>query len=107
MARATVNPGICGFETVVEVQVDSATYKAEIVISSRCNHVQKLAEELGEVDAMEIITKRITETAIYQAASRAKLHAACPVPCAVIKAIEVAAGLALPAAVHIKLEKDA
>ena len=105
MAKATVKPGVCGFETQVDVEVDAATYQAKIAISSQCRHVQKLAEELGEVDAMEVITKRITETPVYQAASRAKLHAACPVPCAVIKAIEVAAGLALPAAVHIDLEK--
>lgn len=33
-------------------------------------------------------------------------HAACPVPAGIIKAVEVAAGLALPADATIKISED-
>jgi hypothetical protein len=103
MTKADVNPGICGFATTVTCEVDDA-YQATIVIESQCAHVAKLSQELGEVSVLGELRVPINETAVYRAAAICRLHAACPVPSAILKAIEVSAGLALPADVHVSIE---
>ena len=65
-----------------------------------------LAERLTSVAVLQEMRKSMPETAVYQAAGEARLHTACPVPCAALKAIEVAAGLALPADVAIALHRE-
>jgi len=46
----------------------------------------------------------MNETDVYKLASDNIPHAACPVPCGMIKAIEVAGGLGLKRDVTIKVE---
>jgi hypothetical protein len=45
------------------------------------------------------------ENPVYIAAAKHYKHAACPVPSGIVKAIEVACGLALPKDVSFKIEK--
>lgn len=103
MSHATVTPGICGFVTTIEAQVDDA-YQASVAIKSQCAKIVMLNEQLGQVSVLEALRAPINEVAVYRAAAACRLHAACPVPSAILKAIEVAAGLALPADVHIVIE---
>jgi hypothetical protein len=63
-----------------------------------------MAEVLGELDMFEIF-KPLTEPQVYRAAAQTVKHAACPVPSAILKAVEVAAELALPKDVIIKIER--
>jgi hypothetical protein len=46
----------------------------------------------------------MNETVIYKWASERLPHAACPVPCALVKAVEVAGDLGLKRAVKIEIE---
>ena len=105
MTTVDIAPGICGFVTHIECTADDM-FIAHLDIESQCAHIKQMAEMLKEVSAFDEIRKPITETATYQAAASAKCHAACPVPCAVIKALEVAAGLALPKDVQISICKE-
>lgn len=104
MSQATVNPGICGFTTTIACEVDDA-YQATIAIESQCANVAKLNEALGQVSVLAELRAPIHETAVYRAAAGCRLHAACPTPSAILKSIEVAADLALPADVHIAIVK--
>ena len=104
MARAEVSPGVCGLGTTIVADADDA-YDVTIAIVSDCERVQRLAEDLARVSALSELRQPLPETAVYQAAGRAKLHVACPAPSAVLKAIEVAAGLALPADVQIIIRR--
>lgn len=105
MVRVEVMPGICGFLTIIDAQGDDA-FQVAIQISSACGHIQALAAELNIVSALDEIKRPITETTPYRLASQYRLHAACPVPSAIIKAIEVAAGMALPADVQITIRRN-
>lgn len=104
MSKVSVAPGICGFVTTIESLVDDS-FEATVSIESDCAHVAKLAEALGRVSVLDELRAPIDKTAVYRAAATCRLHAACPVPSAIIKAIEVAAGLALPADVHMTIER--
>ena len=104
MARVEVSPGVCGLQTTIEAQSDDM-YDVALEIVSECERVRRMAEELVSVSALSELRQALPETAVYQAAGRAGLHVSCPVPSAVLKAVEVAAGLALPADVQIVIRR--
>ncbi len=108
MAGAEISSGICGFTTTVTARPAGDGQHVTLTIESDCPNVQQLAAELldltdMEVDAFREITYRGEGPHILRLAARHLRHTACPVPSGLIKAIEVAAGLALPADVAIRL----
>ena len=105
MATVHVTSGICGFEAQIQSSASDVTSMTR-EIRSGCPRIRQLAEQLTRVSALEEIGLPITETSTYKAANRCSVHGACAVPSAILKAIEVAAGLALPADVHIHIEKE-
>lgn len=104
MARAEVHSGICGFTTQVEARPAEDGRHVDLTISSDCPAVQKLAAELIQVDAFQEFTYRGEGPRTLALAAARLTHPACPVPAGIIKAVEVAAGLALPAEARIELE---
>ncbi len=104
MARAEVQAGICGFQAVVVATPEGNSIRLNI--SSECPRIQKLAEILTEVDGFSAIGPRSQPDPFTQAAAEAKLHLVCAVPCAIIKTVEVASGLALPRDVHIHINQE-
>ena len=105
MSTARVQPGVCGFETEIDAAADDAM-NVVLRIRSACPQVTRLGQTLPQVSGLELLRRPIHETSVYRAAGAARTHAACPVPCAIIKAIEVAAGLALPQDVHIAIDRE-
>ena len=105
MATVHVMPGICGFEAQIVSSARDVT-SVTLEITSDCPRICQLASELPEVSALTEIGLPITETSTYKAAARCSVHGACAVPSAIAKAIEVAAGLALPADVHFHIERE-
>lgn len=77
-----------------------------ISIESKCEAIQQLARELRQVDPFREITFRGEGPLTLLLGARYCRHAACPVPVGIIKAVEVEAGLALPAEVTIKVSKS-
>ena len=75
-------------------------------IESECKAIQRLAAELTQVDPLREFILKGEGPLTLQLAAKYCNHAACPVPAGIIKAIEVEAGLALPAEVTIKLSKS-
>lgn len=104
MAKAHIEAGACGFHTDVEAQVEGK-YQVALKIESGCKHIQKLAEDLKQVNALEEISYKRGSREILSKAAEYCTHAACPVPVGIIKTVEVAAGLALPKIVTIEIEK--
>lgn len=103
MAKAEIFSGICGFKTSVTTQMD--TDKCLISIESDCPSIQELAQQLTEVDPFGEISFRGEMPKTYKMTFEKCPHSACPVPAGIIKAIEVEAGLALPADVSIKISR--
>ena len=102
MAKAEIHSGKCGFTTTVEA-VMNADERVNVTITSQCKGCQKLGAALTEVDPLREITYRGGGPQVLEMASQYLAHPACPVPSGIIKAVEVAAGLALPADASIKL----
>jgi len=102
MTKVIVNPGICGFKSIIKV-TKLVRERFSIEISTDCKQVSNLAESLAEVNPFEIM-KSMKECVIFQEASKHLSHIACPVPVAILKALEVEAGLALPRDVCIHFE---
>ena len=96
MASAEIDSGICGFTTTVRTTGDGDGRTVRLEFESTCEHVQKLAEHLKEVDAFREISYRGEGPLTFRLASEHLVHPACPVPCGIIKAVEVEAELAFP-----------
>jgi hypothetical protein len=105
MAIAEIHPGACGFITVVKAAA-IGSHKVALSIESACPHVKKLAESLDVVDAYKEMSCRHGATSIIAAGLQHCTHAACPVSSGIVKAVEVAAGLALACDVAIHITKE-
>lgn len=100
MARLAIEPGACGLSTVVEVlKTEGKSYRVKI--TSDCEMVQKLGERLKELGMMDAF-KKILDNPVYREGSLCLKHVSCPVPCGILKALEVEAGLAVPRDVTIR-----
>jgi len=94
-----VEAGVCGFVTDIEVQKRDKQHM-DVRVLTKCDMIAAWAEELGVINWMENL-KSMKHSFIFQCASSHIRHAACPVPVALLKAVEVEAGLALAADVTI------
>jgi hypothetical protein len=103
MAKAEVHAGICGFHTVIETKMEGDV--VHILIQSECAAIQRLGQALTQVEPFREISFRRNMPLTYEMAVKHCSHAACPVPSGIIKAVEVEAGLALPADVSIKITR--
>lgn len=104
MAKSEIFSGICGFSTQVEAEKGDS-YTVRLNITSDCKDIRKMAEEISEVNALDEMSFRKGVPSVLEKGRKYCPHASCPVPAGIIKTVEVAAGLALPADVSIKIEK--
>jgi hypothetical protein len=105
VAIVEVLPGVCGFKSRIVANGDEM-YNVTLEITGDCEHIRQLAQQVPQVAGFKELRLPISENAIYRAAAQCKTHAACPVPSAILKAIEVALGMALPADVHMSIRKE-
>lgn len=98
-----VQPGVCKLRTKIK-----ATLNEEMMVvfdvESDCPDVMKLAAALGSVDPMQNICVKFSESDVYRKADEVINHTACPIPCAFVKAIEVASDLGLKQDVIIEIK---
>jgi len=104
-ASVTVHAGVCGYTSVLRAR-KTQDYNVTLDIESECPHVRGISPEVGEVDALRQIGLRGGLPPLLQTAYAHCIHAACPVPSALIKAVEVAAGLALPHDVSMRISNE-
>ncbi len=110
VATATIHAGICGFTTRVRAEADE-TYQVSLTVESDCEKVQAYGVELsGKVPLSALDELRLGSEGTILSTARGHLKGCCSacVTCdGVFKAMQVAAGLALPAPVGIELELQA
>ncbi|MBI5634058.1 MAG: hypothetical protein HZA15_11330 [Nitrospirae bacterium] len=104
MTKVQVNPGVCGFAVVVKVERDKER-NFHIYLDTECEMVKKMAEELSFLEFRAPFSA-ILHNPVYRSASRNLKHAACPIPSAILKAIEVEAGACLPRPVTITFAEE-
>jgi hypothetical protein len=102
MTRIVVEPGICEFTTVVEVTRLSA-WRVRVVINTGCEMVSEMNSELEELDWRDVLRQE-WDSAVYKSSARHIRHAACPIPIAILKAIEVEVGAAVPKDITMQFE---
>jgi hypothetical protein len=105
VTKVCVDPGACGFACMIEVK-RTGKYKAAVRLQSRCKQIAQLASQISEVDFMDIVGKAFGQNQIFLSAARCKLHPSCPVPTALVKAVEAELGMAVKKNVTITLTTD-
>ena len=105
-AMAEITGGVCGLKTVVRATcTDGVTVLLNV--SSDCQRICAMAGEMPTLDAVEEgLSKPVNETMPVVLAAEHKLHSSCLVPVGILKAVEVAAGLALPCLCHVELSRS-
>jgi len=105
MVHVQAEAGICGFTTRITVaSIDKQRVRLDI--DSQCPNLKPLKEELQSVDGFAEVFANVGESPLYEIVKKHCKHAACPVPVAIIKGIEVECGLALPKEVKITIVKE-
>ena len=104
MTKLVVNSGACGFVAVIRAAKGPGR-TVDISVESGCPMVQKMAAEIASLGRRDALTGLLTNP-VYLAAGRHLKHAACPVPAAVLKALEVEAGLNVKKDATITFEQD-
>lgn len=105
MAKTKVEAGICGF--VTEIEANSADFQnVSFTINTNCKNLAKLPEIIKTCDAYQEL-KNGSEGEIFKVTKSElkSMCAACVVPSAVFKTMQVAAGLALPKNVCMEITK--
>ncbi|MCP4755618.1 MAG: hypothetical protein GY866_32545 [Proteobacteria bacterium] len=101
--RVRVEAGICGFTGVIEARkLDGRNVSLEIT-EFDCDKIQGLAGRLKAMTMVELFTP-ITKNPAYVLAEKSGCHSPCPVPSAVLKAVEAAMEMAIPREVGIRFE---
>src|SRR3972149_6716955 len=107
--RIEVYAGVCGHSAIIDVtKVDDK--HVQVVITSACDQITAMNPELARVQWKgkgHEVFKRMTESAVFQSAAKHIRHTACPIPTAILKAIEVEVGIALPKDVTITFSSPA
>jgi hypothetical protein len=102
--KVTVAAGVCKMNTIIIAQGDEETGMVVLNVTSDCPNVLKMAWGLKPICPYTEVDAEMNKTEVYKLASEALPHAACPVPCGMMKAVEVAGGLGLKRDVTIKVE---
>ena len=102
MATVRIIPGNCNFQTRVRVDRITRT-RFNVRIETGCEKVVLLAGRIRELTLRDALCPP-TQSPLLEKAAESGLHVSCPIPVAILKAIEVEAELALPAYVIIHFE---
>lgn len=98
MTRVEVDAGSCGYSATIEAAKTDDRH-VQVVIRSTCDQITAMNPDLTCLQWKgrgHQVFRRMVESAVYQSAAQHIQHTACPVPAAILKAIEVEVGLALP-----------
>lgn len=102
MVQVSIDPGICGFPTTVEIK-KIGKRQFTVVLKTECEKLGQLASQIETLDLADAF-KQAKDSRLYSAVADCQLHPACPMPIGIIKALEVEAGFALARDVEIHFD---
>ncbi len=103
MTTVIVQSGACGFTTTVTVD-KTKDGKLSVTVETQCAMVQKMCDDIAVLDRFAPLAGFL-KNPVYAAAAKHLKHVACPVPTAILKALEVEAGLNVPKDATIQFTK--
>ena len=97
MAKALIDPGVCGFTSTVEA-VSEDGMEVKITVNCDCPSITAMFEELGDTfNAYELVFARPGANPLYlYACDNFPQHGGCVTVAGITKVAEVACSLALP-----------
>lgn len=104
MTKVIVNPGVCGFTVTITAEKGKEK-KISVSLDTACEMVQKMRADIATVD-QRVTFAGFRDNPIYLSAAKHLKHVACPVPSAILKAIETEAGMNVPKDVRIEFVKE-
>ena len=96
-----VDPGVCRFMTVIKAKCEDGM-TVELDITSGCPAISKLGKEFKSIVSFEAVSMPLNSNPLFVECAKHVLHAACPVPVALVKVCEVAGDLGLKKDVTLK-----
>jgi len=103
VTKVRISAGACGYTAVIKVQALDKK-RIHINIITACGALQSLNEELGVIDWTKGVFDRFCDSIIYRTAHEKLKHTDCPIPMAIIKAIQVEIKGAVPKNVTMTFE---
>jgi hypothetical protein len=98
-----VMPGICGFTAVISARkLENKKIRFQIS-DSECGQIKMLAATLQEMDWKDLFVP-LTRNPVYVNAEKSGCHPSCVMPAAMLKAAEVAMGMAIPKDVYFRFQ---
>jgi hypothetical protein len=104
MTKVIVNSGACGFTVTITAE-KGMEKRVLIFLDTACEMVRKMQTDIASVDRMVTLTGFV-DNPVYRSASKHLKHVACPVPSAILKAIETEAGMNVPKDVQIEFIRE-
>ena len=104
---ADVQAGICGHRTTIDAETSDGR-QVTFAVETTCDNIERFKERLaanGTVDAYGEINPKASSS-LVALAREAAICTDCIVPAAALKAMRVAAGLALPGDVAVAIAKE-
>lgn len=94
MTTVVVNSGACGFTVTITAE-QGKEKRIAISLDTACEMVQKMLPDIADMDR-RISLVGFRDNPVYRSAAKHLKHVACPVPSAILKAIETEAGMNVP-----------
>ena len=104
MTKVIVNSGACGFTVAIKAEKGKER-KITLSLDTSCEMVQKMLADIATVDG-RVTLVGFRDNPVYQSAARHLKHVACPVPSAILKAIETEAGMNVPKDARIEFIRE-
>jgi hypothetical protein len=104
MTTVTVHAGVCGFLVTIRA-TKKKSKKIHVSLDTECEMIKNMQTEISLLD-LQTLFSGYRDNPVFRSASKHVKHVACPVTSAILKAIEVEAGLSLPRDVRIRFSKD-
>jgi tRNA threonylcarbamoyladenosine modification (KEOPS) complex Cgi121 subunit len=104
MTKVIVNSGACGFTVAITAEKGKEK-KIAVSLDTTCEMVQKMLADIAIVDHRVTLTG-FRDNPIYLSAAKHLKHVACPVPSAILKAIETETGMNVPKDVRIEFIRE-
>lgn len=104
--RGTIQAGICGFTTEV-VATSEDSQHVTLQVESTCDNIRQLAAKLPTLDAYSELGAGFAGE--FHTVVRESLRGCCSgcvVPCGLFKAMQVAAGVALPQSASLEICRE-
>src|SRR5512143_2995488 len=104
MTTVVVNSGACGF-TITRKAKKGKEKMIAISMDTDCEMVQKMLADIATVDH-RVTLIGFRDNPIYLSAAKHLKHVACPVPSAILKAIETETGMNVPKDARIEFVRQ-